>query len=542
MSASRGLRLSALAWMILGAVAAPAVSSAQVIDPIFEHFGIARDPLARTPRLVGLGTVALVSDRNNHLTLWDFARNPAGLHAEDTTSTIDIRPVTESRSGTQTVNGDQGPAARQNLGARTNLVGYEFFRRTPKRNAYGFYGDLASQNVDTPFAEDIGRSAYASTPGGSIVLDGPVPMVKSHRMIYAMRVSYLKQASGDRYRRMVTNPTGGYLDLRGDELPPPNFFDPDEHTITATAVGTSFAYDFGPWLTASVGGEGIQAKVRSSNTDLRYESGRGGTRPYGIGQATLAGRIGKDLSWIADGRTWQASNEERWNFTLAASITQPPLTGRGTLLKRYEEGSQFRTRARWIKGAIELNGEIGTWYQQVRITPPAVGDPTSFNAFRNTIPGRVNADSLVIPDSIVRDTRDLRDMHVAFGGAWRLLGDRALLVAEYHSLTQEVEQVSTGAGPELHRNDVRTGLEYRCTPLLTARFGYVYRTEDLDDFTARNEYVRQSLTAGFSVRPRNASWDLAIGALHEWSRPDFDSPTDLRETREQVAMQVRWDL
>lgn len=542
MSATRGLRLSALAWMILGATLAPASVSAQVMDPIFEHFGVSRDPVARTPRLIGLGTVSLLSDRNNHLTLWDFARNPAGLHAEDTTSTVDFRPGTVARSGSQTVDRLGQPVTRQNLGSRSNLLAYELFRRTPRRNAYGFYGDVASQQVDTPFAQDLSRSAYFSTPGGSVVLDGPVPIVKSHRLIYSLRGSYLRQSSGDTYRRYVSNPAGDFLDLGGDRVPPPNFFDPDEHDVTVTALGTSFAYDFGPWLTASVGGEGLQTKIRSSNTDLRYESGRNGTRPYGIGQTTLMGRIGPSFQWIADGRLWQASNEERWSFTLAAGIQQLPLVGRGTLLKRYEEGSQLRTRARWTAGPFELNGEVGTWYQQVKITPPAIDDRTSFNYFRNTILQRQNTDSLAIADSVVRDVRELRDVHYAVGGAWRGMGDRALLTAEVHTLRQIAGQVTTGEGPKRLVSDLRTGLEYRCTPRLTAQFGYVYRMDEQDDFTERNEYLRQSLTAGFVVRPRNAHWNLALAALHEWSRPDFDSPTDLRETRQHVAMQVRWDL
>lgn len=540
MSAKRGLRLSALAWMIFGATLAPATVSAQVTGPIFEHFGIGRELESQTPRLIGLGSLTLLSDRNNHLTLWDFARNPAGLFVEDTTSTIEVRPGTSARSGSYTA--DPSGDARQVLGGRTNLVGYELFRRTPRNNAYGFYGSLAGSQVETPFGEDVGRNRYASTPGGSLVLDGPLTLVRSGRLIYSLRVTYLRQASGDEYKTFVANPTGEYLDIGGDDVGPPNFFDPDEVSTTVSAVGASFAYDFGPWLTASIGGDGLQTKIRAKNEDVRYESNRDGTRPYGIGQTTLMGRIGKDVQWIADGRLWQASNEERWNFTLAAGIQQLPLAGRGTLLQRYEEGSQLRTRVRWTSGAFEVSGEVGTWYQQVRQTPPALDDLTSFNYFRNTIPERQNTDSLVIADSVVRDVREVRDLNYALGGSWRMLEDRALFAAEFHSLRQRVDQYTTGEGPERLQNDLRTGLEYRCTPRLTARLGYVFRVEDLDDFTERNEFVRQSVTAGFSVRPRNAHWDVGLAGLHEWSRPDFDSPNDLRETRQQVAMQIRWEL
>ncbi|NOT34197.1 MAG: hypothetical protein HOP12_08525 [Candidatus Eisenbacteria bacterium] len=542
MRGSRSLWLSALAGIAMGITGMPTPSHGQAIDAIFEPYGISREPAPRLPRLLGMGGLTLLSDRDNRLSLWDFARNPVGLAREDSTSTLDFSPGATTTQATRNGLPSGAPLPRQNLGAREVRMRYELIRRTPSRNGYGFYGDLGSDQTQRPFSNIVARRAFASTPNGYGVIAGPIPSFLSGRMSYALRGGYTRQSAGDEYRLILSKPQGQYIDLEGDIVDPPNLFDPDQMDVTATGVGAGLAYELGPWLTAALGVDGLQTKIDGVNDGVRHSSSRDSKRPYGIGQATLLGRIGNNFEWIADGRGWQASNDERWFFSISAGLQQFPLAGRGSFLRRYEEGSQMRGRARWMLGSLELNGEVGTFYRKVRITPPALDDRTSFNFFRNSIGTRPGTDSLFLADSVSAENSQVRDLSAAVGAGWRFMGDRARLAGEFHTLRQRTDQLSSGAGPERKRWDARGGLEYRCSPQMVTAFGFRMTNEDQDELTERNEYVRKQLTAGFTVRPREAHWEAGVGYGFEWSDPDFDSPADQRQTGQQFAAQVRWDL
>src|SRR5258706_4590221 len=90
----RALSLSLLA-MTLGAASA----SAQFFDPALHSLDLSTGPVARSPRLLGMGGLSLaVPDRDASINLWDFAGIPVGLAADDTTSTLDVRPATDALS------------------------------------------------------------------------------------------------------------------------------------------------------------------------------------------------------------------------------------------------------------------------------------------------------------------------------------------------------------------------------------------------------------------------------------------------------------
>src|ERR1700751_4263488 len=104
MSAPRGHRLSALAYIAMGLVrpAAPALAQVQNVPATVQPpFYSDPNPLWRSPALIGMGKLTLGDDPNNQLTLWDFARNPAGIVESDSGSTIQLRPGVATASAQQ---------------------------------------------------------------------------------------------------------------------------------------------------------------------------------------------------------------------------------------------------------------------------------------------------------------------------------------------------------------------------------------------------------------------------------------------------------
>jgi len=291
----------------------------------------------------------------------------------------------------------------------------------------------------------------------------------------------------------------------------------------------------------ALGGDYLEERMSGRNEGYRYRMETTEKRPYGLGQATLAGAVGKHLEWIADGRTWQAANENRFDYSLSAGQTQLPLVARGLRYNRYEEGTQLKSRARWISGAFELGGGLDTWYQRVRIGAPDPSDPTSYNAFLGSIVYRAGADSMIVPDSIRTNQTDLRAYDYVFGGSYHAKRG-ARLGLEYHRMRTRADQTTSGAGPTLEGWDIRTGLEYPCAPLMRARVGFIYRRWDGDTSTQQNEYVTQTVTTGFGIGPAGGHWGVETGYAYEWGGPDYGEPFRLRGHRQQLALQIRWTL
>jgi hypothetical protein len=300
------------------------------------------------------------------------------------------------------------------------------------------------------------------------------------------------------------------------------------------------AYDRGRALKAAVTMDIIQNAIKGTNDAPRRHAQNEEKRPYRTSQATLVGHLGRALEWGVDGRDWRSQSEENWFFSTSAGVGADPLVGRGKFLEREERGRALRTRLRWKSGPFELGGGLATGYRKIVITPPGIEDLTSFNYFRNTVAYRTNADTLAFPDSVVFNQSEERTWEGGGGLAMRLPGARGSWGVEYHRLQGLTEQTASGQGPLRKAWDVRTGLEYRCTPVMTGRVGYAYRRDDLDDYTRQNEYLAHTMTLGLGLRPAGAKWSFDAGYAIEWRQADYEAPGALRSSRQQLASMVRW--
>ena len=544
MSAPRSLWLSALATASLGIVCLAATAQAQIgLEPVSAIAPFVSDPnpLWRSPALIGMGQLVLGDDRNNRLTMWNFARNPVGIFDADSTSTLEVRPGMGSAYADRLSPAEEPRLARQTLDGRQSRLGYEVWRRTHSGNAYGFYGDITGTHVATPYSETTALDHGVVEPGGFVAVNGRFPLFHPERTQFSARAGYIRGTAKNQYSLLYENPTGQYIGRGADNISSPDLFTPITAKNTYLDAGLGMSYRFGPWLTSALGLDYLEQRIEYSNEGSRHSSTGGETRPYGLGQATVMGNIGPNFQWIADGHGWQVSNEDHWAFTLSAGIIEPPLSGRGLAFQRYEEGSQLRTRGRYLLGQFELGGQVNTYYQRVRITAPDAGDLSSFNYFLNTIPQRQNSDSLVIPDSISSDQTDRRNVDWGLGGFYRLKHDRGRVGLEYHWLRAHTDQVLAGSR-SLNSWDVRTGLEYRLAPMLLGRAGYVYRGWDADELTKQNQYVTSTITAGLGVAPPSARWGVDVGYAYEWGAPDYDDPYGLAGHRQQLALQLNWKL
>ena len=568
MSPSRGLWLGALWMASLALVAAAAPASAQDYETARRAIDLSPDPLARSPRLLGMGKLTLAPDPNNRLTLWDFAADPTGILDHDSVSTIQLWPSTASASGTQSPLGD--PGQREYLAARETRMAYEALRRTESGNAYGFYGDLASFRLDRPFDEDTEKRGEFQVPRLVGVLNGRMPFFQAERMRYALRLSYASEKSLELYRGIFRNGTGEYLGKPGDIEGPPDFFTPDEVDISTTGGSVGLSYRFASWLTTSLGGDITSSSIRGENSGLRHFSGTGEDRPYYVGRGTVMGSAG-NVEWIHTFRTWTSSSEDRWIFTLAGGINQEPLAGRGRRFGREEEGTDAASRIRMTWGSFEAGATWNASAREISIDPqPGIRpsdppDPSSYNYFRNVTSLRSGADSLALPDSIVISTSKERFQSGALGASWRLPGGRGLIGVEFHRVEEKPEltlfsrsleyvydlggslkdsvYVDTPVFNGSHRRkvwDVRGGLEYQCTDVLRGRVGYIYRSDDRDEGSLQNEFVSNTITAGLGLGPRGTSWGFEAGYAIEWLQPDYVDPAQSRESRQQLAVQVGW--
>lgn len=527
---------------IVFAVAVPA--SAQDYASAERSLGISTDPIARSPGLLGMGRLTVVGDdRHNRITLWDFGGNPAGISESDSTSTLELRPGTSMVSGMTDQLPGSVPPERQALAAGGSRTGFEGWRRSGAI-AYGLIGEFNALRVDQAYSADVELRRHYSSPRVLAALNGPMPYTKSGRMRYALNLLTAQEKRQDEYRGFVSNAAGEYIDRDGETLTPPNLFVPDQSTTTTVGGGAAVAYRFGSWLDAAVIGDLVSSEFYGTNAAGRNSSEireqLRGRRPYPAGQATLIGHVGKNLEWGWDGRIWDARYEQRWVFSVSAGVGQNPLTGRGTLADRDERGSLMRARARWTTGPFELGGSFGTSFLGSVIDPPPASDLTSLNWFLYTVYTRPNADSLALPDSVSHQSTEQRAWQAAGGLALHLPGRRGLLGVEYHASQAELWQSTSGVGPRQVAWDVRAGLEYRCTPVLTGRAGYNYRAVDLDELTKNNETVGHTGTIGFSVQPAGSIWRFDAGYALGWWQADYGDPTLPRGSRQQLLSQVRW--
>jgi hypothetical protein len=558
MSPRRRVLLSALVPGLLLVVALAAPARAQFYDAARHALDFSMDGIERSPRLVGMGQLTYVgNDPHTAITLWDFAANPLGILSADSSNTVEIYPATSSLSDVQDLNG-QPPVVyeRQEQAARESRAAFEIWRRAGGKTAYGLAGDLGQLRWDEVTSETAERRSSLSQPTVMPVLMGRLPYLNSSRWLYSARLLYSGEHSVDRYRAIVQNAQGDFIDQTGIAIDPPESFTPTDYKVRSTGGGVGLGYDRGRAFRAAAAVDGMRQEIKGSNAGARHTSQTHEQRTYSTGQLTFVGRVGRALDWGIDGRGWRSHSIPGWNYSVSAGIGAVPLVGAGELLSRKEEGTALRARLRWTRGPLEFGGGLTTGYRKVTITPPALNNVSSFNHFRNLIIYRQNADTLTLPDSVSASVAAERTWEAGLGMTMRVGGNRGLWGIEFHRrrgvLDQTLYDQVLGAakatvlepaqfieGP-LHRGwDLRTGLEYRCTNVLTCRAGYVYRWDDQDDFTAQNEYLGHTMTLGAGIKPAGAAWTLEAGYAVQWLRADFGSPVEPRGSRQQLASMVR---
>ncbi len=535
------------------ACAAIALGSAPARAQLYlPSLGQLPDAIARSPRLVGIGRLELViPDPHNRINLWDYAGNPAGLALDDSASVLYLRPTTASAASVQDFDDLIGAGERQDFAGRGGRIGYEAWRRIPGRSVFGAIGDVEQQRVDQSYTREEELRTTSVHPNIMALVGGRVPYFWSPRFHYSLRLVSGYQTVNDEYRLVTGNAAGEYIDRDGTLGSPPNIFTPDQTTIETFGAGLAMAYSFGPFLTAAVAGDGVRRKFEGRNDGDRYVSERDETRPMGVGQASLIGRIGRSFQWGADGRIWDSSSTETWVFSIstnAGGAGAPPYAGRGDYLRHQEHGSTLRARARWVSGPLELGANIGSSDQRIRLTPA----DHSYNTFLNDIFYRDRGDTTVFPDSVVYSEREDKAWVAGGGASWRFTKRGAILGAEYHkyeikrdrTLADAKPTVATWTdreeGPRPTGWDVRVGLEYPLLPVLAARAGYIHRFDDADDLTAQNEQIANSATTGFGLTPAGARWRMDASYELQWWQADYGAPTQPRGTRQLIAAEIGW--
>jgi len=542
MSPRRRVLLSAISSILLHTVLALPVY-AQFYEAARGSLGFSLDAIERSPRLLGMGGMTFVGDDpHTAISLWDFAASPLGILEADSANTAEFYPATSSFSQVHDLPSDSGTIERQDRAARETRIACEVWRRTGGKSAYGVAGDLGSLRMDQVFSETVERRSTFSQPMIMPVLMGHMPYVKSSRWLYSVRLFYSGETAENQYRGLSENSKGQYIDRTAPELDPPEFFTPTDFKVRSTGGGLGVAYDRGRAFKAAVNMDIVRNAIQGKNESARRCARNDEMRPYHTTQATTVGRLGRSLEWGVDSRDWRSRSEERWFFSLSAGAGGDPLVGRGKLLEREERGRALRTRLRWTRGPFELGGGLATDYRRIAVMPPGLDDLTSFNHFRNTTSYRPNADSLALPDSAVFNQSEERTWEVGGGLAMRLPGARGSWGVEYRRLQGLVEQTVSGQGPLRKGWDLRTGIEYRCTPAMTGRIGYAHRWEDRDDYTRQNEYLANIVTLGLGLRPTGATWTFEVGYAIEWLQADYGTPTEPRSSRQQLASMVRWVL
>lgn len=533
-----GRRLLVFASLAAAVCLAAPVLAQTVGDPA--AIGAPLDPIARSARPLGMGRLTLVlTDGNNRLTMWDFAGNPTGVLEADSASTLELRPGAWMTSSARDAEDASGRFERQDFAGSHQRLSFEGWRRSGGNTVFGGMGDVASVRTDRPYDLASERRTLLSRPNGTMLLNGKMPFLYTEAMRYALRVSLVSEHTEEEFRLFERNAAGAYVDQTGTVIGPPNRFDPDEIRVRSMSGGAAFSFRFAPWLTLAAGADYRMDRIRSDNEGDRYLSEYEEDRPYGIGQVSMIGRL-EGLEYGADARFWNGSSNATYVFTGSAGIGAIPIIGRGDLYDREEEGSALRGRARWSQGALELGASVRSDYQKFEIIPPPVSDRTSLNAYLRELFADPRADSIALRDSIRHEVRERRAVEIAGGASWRLGKSGAAIGIESHVWTDELEQLDSGVGPNAKGWDVRAGLEWPCTPVLTGRTGYIFRLEDLDDLTEANEYQSHAVTVGAGFQPAMARWRLESGYAFEWGQADFGSPARPRFTRQQIATQLRW--
>ena len=547
----------ASAWFAL-----PATAQYVFEDPVRAAYELPPNPIIRSPRLLGMGRLTMViPDNANDLQLWDFANNPAGLYDSDSTSVLELRPVTSSSSSTQNFSDEQGPGILQTEASRDAHLAFEAWRRAKGETSYGLIGGVDLLRGDLPYDDQTEVRSQVSNPAGMPVIAGPMPFILSDRMVYALRGIFSIDDTHDAYRLRVRNAAGSYLDHEGTLIGPPDFFTPDDYFVRQMGGGASAALRISPSLTWAFGGDITNQVIEGSNDGERYDSQTEESRPLYKGQTTFIGKLGKAAQWGVDGQAWSSSSDASWVFTISPSggpgPSRPPLAGRGNLFKREESGTRLRARVRWPIGLYELGGSFGTLYSKTKVTPAPLSDPTSFDLFRYRMYfTEATGDTLVLPEEILRSTSESRAWEASGGASWRIPKRHGIVGLEYHYIQNALDELtSLGSVPDELLGlpqiatatkgkawDVRAGAEFGLTEVLMARGGYIYRSGDQNENTQQNEYFTNTATFGLGLHQLGASWGFDAGYAIQWGAADYGTPTEPHSKADELSLRVRWDF
>lgn len=539
----RVLRSALVIVMCVGSFTGPTPAAAQRLDAALRSLDYAPDPIARSPRLLGMGRLTLADDLHNRISLWDFAGNPTGIAEAESVSTLEYRPVLRSSTTLRDVPAGLLVRERQELSARQGRHEVETWRRSPGSVAYGLIAEVATLQVDRPFSGTLERRGRFTLPAIGGAVNGRVPWLKRDRFDFSLRLRYSLEELDEDYFEFLRLPQGDYLGKASALAAPPDLFTPDRVETSDLRGGVGVAMRVTRDIKLALGYDRARVKVRSTLEGLRSTSKLDEDRPFDVGQASLVGRLGRHLEWGADGRAWRSHSEEFFFWSISAGPTQAPLSGSGKRLDRDEKGTSLRTRVRWTSGPLELGAGFGTRFGRTIVTPwypRAAGDHPGFNDYLREVGNRVGADTLMLPEAVLPSQIEERSHEFSGGGSVALPGGRGVIGAEVHRRLGETLEASIAGGPQPSGWDVRAGAEVRVSPTFLARAGWNYGIDDRDDLSADDAYRATVATGGFGFKPEGARWSLDVGYAYEWVRPDFVDPARTRGSRQQVALQMRW--
>jgi hypothetical protein len=536
MSPTRWFLTRALSLSSLALVCAATTASAQYFEPALRSLDLSTGSVARSPRLLGMGGVSLaVPDRDVSLDLWDFTGMPVGLASDDTTSTLDLRPNTGALSSTSPLPFGR---ERQNLAARGNQAQMEaVYRNHVSGGVFGLVGNVNSLRWDHPYASTVEQREGVRYPEVMPVLGGVFPRILHGHLYFAAHARFRTESVEDKYRLIVTNAAGQYVGLGGDELDPPTDFTPTRSNVTTSAYGVSTAYSIGAATKFALGIERETDRIHVTNdqTLSSYETDE--TRPWWNGQAALVGSMGHTFQYAVSGKGRLSHSEADWRFSKAFQAGGNALAGRGNLDTRKEKASELDARARWSQGSVTLAGELFTAANKVNIDPPNANDPTTFNRFINATYNLLGAGG-GYPDSVTQG--ESRHWAFGWGGGASYRFGRSTLATEFNWLRDAAATRLLGAGPRRIAWNVRAGLEHPLGARMRGRVGYVYHWVDEDDYTAGNEYKGNAASVGFGYTPVGTSWSLESGYLFEFRSQDSSAAGALRQSRQNLAVQLHW--
>lgn len=541
MRPSRNMLAKALTLAVLAGVLASGPAFAQFFDPTLQALGLTSD-VSRSPRLLGLGGLSLVvPDAHQRLSLWDFAHNPVGIGPSDTTTTLELWPGT-SAAGTVY---DRPPGLvgtsggfREELEGRSSKLPWELVHRDAEGNAYGIVGTAGSVQIDRPYDYDSENRLTVSHPEAMPFISGPLPWFGLKKLHYALSMIAGKEQVHSHYREVVRNAGGDFINLDGETLEPPNFFQPADYDVRTLGFGVAASYPLGQSNLFAISAGQRGDRILGSDERSRSSSQLTESRPTDLGQATFVGHLGKSLEYGIDGHAWSATSQQDWVFTTSAGSGVPPLEGRGKYLERDARGTSTNTHARWTAGRLEYDGQVWTSWSKVKMTPPGDADRSSFNRFLRIVYYRANADTLALPDSVVANTTQDHAMGYGFGASWKLR--KGIVGVEYHWSRDAFDQTAGGAGPRQLAWDARAGAEWRCSEVVTGRIGGGIGGWDNDDYTQGNEFTSRTGSVGLSVHPHGTRWYVDGGYSLTWLQSDYGDPLNHRGSRQHLETLVHW--